>query len=80
MRHQGGGIALDSTNVLSITNTLLRDNVAGFSGGAVWTQSGGTFVNTTMKENTASGYGGGVDGRTGGGSFGGAWLAVRSLL
>ena len=62
MRHQGGGLYVQSTT-LTITNSILRGNVAtSYNGGAVSTTSGGTFVNTTIEDNAAGSNGGGVSG------------------
>ena len=62
MRHQGGGLYVQSTT-LAVTNSILRGNVAtDYFGGAVRTFSGGTFVNTTIEDNAAGRDGGGVHG------------------
>ena len=51
------------STALTITNSILRGNVATtYDGGAVYTLSGGTFVNTTIEDNAAGSDGGGVHG------------------
>jgi hypothetical protein len=59
---RSGGAIYNTHSVLTLrSNTRLRDNIAGYSGGGLYNQAGtATLTNVTLSGNSAEYYGGGI--------------------
>ena len=71
----GGAVFAGSGTTLNISNTTVRDSVAGFYGGGIY--NGGTLsvINSTVSGNTSPGDGGGIYS-----SFGSSLLVINSTI
>jgi hypothetical protein len=72
----GGGIS--NTGTLTISNSTLSGNTAGFSGGGIVNGGALTVSNSTLSGNTARGPGSGNIGSVGGAIFNGGTLTVSN--
>ena len=66
---EGGGVAFGGTGTLTVTDSLIAENVAGGGGGGIYASGSGTLTLTNMTLSGNNALGAGVDTPGGGGAF-----------